>query len=873
MKKIVSIILTVVMLSAVVMTIPFSASAATSPVKSYNSAKPGELLYTVNFNGDSAFTPGSTGVNDAGQMDYTLVENGAGVRIKAKPGAISSQSNLWGGLIKDLPATENTIYSMVYKAKADSNLGMNNSVGVGGWAISESAFQTTAGVYNVYSNHNTKESGGSPSRDQRTALSDGVTKINGYVYVNTNTNPAIATDSDGYVTALVVYDGTTCTFSNYYLAAGATDLKDENSWIKLEERDMPKALNGTNTNYMCFWTYAFYNTIDTTIKDVRYYKEFLWSEVPPSDSTYEDADYGDLLYTFNFKGDEVFTPSRLDRNADQMDYVVSTDGSAVIIKNKDSADGSAANLWGGVVTSLPATAETAYSMVYQIKANDEIAENDTFHIGAWVVGDNEINDTDKVYSSYVYEKDAEYYEDGEGFMTVMAVYNAHPEIVLYGGTPQFSLYILADDEATWIHVETQSMADPDINGYMCFWTSASNSQTDVTIKNASIYKGNLAGTYSVEDLENMTAVLQGAVDDANADLYDLYEKTLMLEYIIAELEETDPTGAAGAIADANDVIDAAALRFEELLADVPDEIRAEILKFEQAIQSGKLDLAGDIAMFGVTCEKVVYYRTIADSLGLDVMDAVYEEVEAALVDAYFVIIENLDTAIDELLTAMAGSNLTTLDNKIENAESAIAAGEEFASIVGDTSFLGEAYAVIYAAEAYSSALKACADVRGDLDDMVDDVQEELDAAKEEIESLLDAVLLLESGLVAKDAALEQTMASLKAVLDAKVVELNQMIAALEAKAAALEAKNASLEKKNADIEAKNADLEKKNTDLEAKDAQLVANDSLIAQACVDLQITVIAVGAAVALSILGNIALAIVLIVSKKKKSKINNND
>ena len=186
MKKIVSIILTVVMLSAVVMTIPFSAFAATSPVKSYNSAKPGELLYTVNFNGDSAFTPVRTNA-DAGQMEYTVVENGAGVRIKAKSAAISSQSNLWGGLIKDLPATENTIYSMVYKAKADSNFGMNNSVGVGGWAISESAFQTTAGVYNVYANHNTKESNGSPSGDQRTALSNGVTKINGYIYVNTNT--------------------------------------------------------------------------------------------------------------------------------------------------------------------------------------------------------------------------------------------------------------------------------------------------------------------------------------------------------------------------------------------------------------------------------------------------------------------------------------------------------------------------------------------------------------------------------------------------------------------------------------------------------------------------------------------------------------
>ena len=861
MKKIISIILTVVMLSAVVMTVPFSAFAATSPVKSYDSAKPGELLYTVDFRGnDGAITLGRTNA-DTAQMDYEVSADGSSVRIYPKSGAIDRQANLWGGLIEDLEATNQTIYSMVYKAKANGTIGKNNSVGVGGWAVSEAAFQTSSGVYNVYSNHNTKDANG-PSEDQRTALSNGITKIGqsesaqGYVY--TKDMSAIDVDADGYVTALVVYDGTTGIFANYYLAEGKTDLKDENSWIKFDERWMYNALNGTDKNYMCFWTYAFYNVVDTTIKDVQYYKEFLWSKSStPSNPTYDEAADGDLLYTFNFNGDARFTPARLDQNAEQMEYTAIDDGAGVIITNKAGADGSVANLWGGVVTDLPATKETTYSMVYQIKGNDEIVNNDAFRIGAWVVGDNGINDTDKVYSNYVYEKDTEYYVDGDGFMTVMVVYNAHPELVAYGDTPQFSSYILAADEADWIHVETQNMDDSDTNGYMCFWTYASNDKIEVTIKNASIYKGNLVGTYSVEDLEKMTNILEEAVENED-DLYVLYEKTAVLEYIVAELDETDPD-AVTAIAAANDVIDAAVVKIGEILEDDQDEISAGIQKFDQALQSGKIDLKNDIIEFNAVYEKVVYYAAIDDFFELGIMDEVLQEVTSVFVQAYIVINENLDSTTDALLGAMSVGNATIANTKIGEVELAIAAGEEFGSIVEDTSFLSEAYAVLYAAKAYLSAVKAVQEEKNNILPQITTVQKNLNAAKAELEQAIEALKAKDAALVAKDTALEKVIADLKAALEAKV-------AALEAKVAALETKNATLEAKNATLEEKDADLEANNATLKANDGTLAANDNILAKAYGNLQIMIIVIGAAVAVSILANIALAIVLIVSKKKK-------
>ena len=264
--------------------------SAPSYFKSYDEAEAGELLYTVNFNGDTAFVPGSAGgANDKGHMTYTVIDNGAGVEIKAKDTAKDSEASLWGGIIKDLEATDKTIYSMVYKAKANGTVGKNNSVGVGGWVISEATFKTTTGIYNVYANHNTVDANGSTA-DQRAALSNGTGKIGSYVMVNTK--DAIAVDVDGFVTALVVYDGTTKTFANYYLKAGATELDNESSWIKFEDQPMAAALGG-NKNYMCFWTYTFYACIDTTIKDVQYYKEFLWPVSNGSD--------------YNMSGDTVMT--------------------------------------------------------------------------------------------------------------------------------------------------------------------------------------------------------------------------------------------------------------------------------------------------------------------------------------------------------------------------------------------------------------------------------------------------------------------------------------------------------------------------------------------------------------------------------------
>ena len=76
MKK---LLVTLIALMLVIGT-TFAVSATTaSPVKSYDSAAMGDLLYTVNFNGDSAFQPARLGDND--NMNYTVSPDGSTLTI------------------------------------------------------------------------------------------------------------------------------------------------------------------------------------------------------------------------------------------------------------------------------------------------------------------------------------------------------------------------------------------------------------------------------------------------------------------------------------------------------------------------------------------------------------------------------------------------------------------------------------------------------------------------------------------------------------------------------------------------------------------------------------------------------------------------
>ncbi|MBQ9113127.1 MAG: hypothetical protein IJY08_06060 [Clostridia bacterium] len=235
----------------------FVVSAAdASPVKDYATANDGDLLYTVNFKGDSAFTPA---VIHGTEMDYVVSEDGSSVTIKGNGGA-DSKANFWGGKITGLDYSASTIYTMTYKVTSKANDTKNNSIGVGGVLTSAIDGGETKWLNN-YSNHGVSE-----ANTPRSSISISANKQKGTEgkpsgdYVSWK-ELAIAKDADGYVDMMIVFDGVNNKMTTYVLGS-------DNNWIKLEAMTVfPQ-----NGNAICLITYAYYQAVNTTVKDVKYYK-------------------------------------------------------------------------------------------------------------------------------------------------------------------------------------------------------------------------------------------------------------------------------------------------------------------------------------------------------------------------------------------------------------------------------------------------------------------------------------------------------------------------------------------------------------------------------------------------------------------------
>ncbi|MBQ8213439.1 MAG: hypothetical protein IJZ80_05455, partial [Clostridia bacterium] len=259
MKKTLSLILSLIMiLTLTVSVIPASAEgSATEPV------------YEVNFSGDAKFSPKPIG-NAANNFEYTVGDNGASLTVKGKSGGTDKTESYWGGAITGLTADNTTVYTMIYKAKANGTLGKNNSVGVGGWIVNGDV--NGAMFYNNYTNHNTVGENNSTA-DRRAALSKANAKIGSYKMFSELS--AFAEDANGFVTMKQVYDGVASTISSYILAKDKTG-ENEADWIKIESQPMSVG----SSDVFGFMIYSYYNVIDTTLKDVKIYKQSVEQSVP-----------------------------------------------------------------------------------------------------------------------------------------------------------------------------------------------------------------------------------------------------------------------------------------------------------------------------------------------------------------------------------------------------------------------------------------------------------------------------------------------------------------------------------------------------------------------------------------------------------------
>ena len=268
-------LLTFIMMFSSVLTVGAS-EVTESKVIDYASAEEGELLYTVDFSGkDGVFAPVPVGAA-AKHFDYIVSEAGNELTVKGRADGLDKTACYWGGTFAGLEANKETFYTMVYKVKANGTVGKNNSVGIGGWILD--AKVENYQFYNNYSNHNTITAEGSID-DRRSAISVADQKQAEYVMWNTIGEYAI--DEEGFVTAMLEFDGINGEVRSFVLAANAGDGSASSDWINIETRRM--AIDD-NPDAMGFMVYSFYNAVDTTIKDVALYKGAIYESEAAEDT-------------------------------------------------------------------------------------------------------------------------------------------------------------------------------------------------------------------------------------------------------------------------------------------------------------------------------------------------------------------------------------------------------------------------------------------------------------------------------------------------------------------------------------------------------------------------------------------------------------
>ena len=358
MKKILSAILALTMILALVAAMGITASAADL----YDSAKDGDVLYSINFKGDDVFTPTAFRVVEEGALDVQVSDDGSS--FTASYLVATGAHAFWGGQIKGLTYGPNKTYTISMKvaiptyidetgAEKDKNAGVfvNFPTNTDPADVTDIGFRTLFGYY------------GTPHRQNSLSHAAG-TKISGryvsnYDYTKTNL-PTL--DSEGFVDLDIVVSGKTMTvYLNdvYYDEADVlvADLAEE----------------GTNLG---FSTYLYNQFAKITVKDAKIYKgntvtnptypDYYQGTTGEFVTNYESAKTGDLLFTPDFgRSDAGFRP-RVQRASDK--YNITTDKGYIKFENTGA---NSACWYGGFVYGLDVTADTRYTYDWKVKSNNQ----------------------------------------------------------------------------------------------------------------------------------------------------------------------------------------------------------------------------------------------------------------------------------------------------------------------------------------------------------------------------------------------------------------------------------------------------------------------------------------------------------------------
>lgn len=251
-------------------------SLAASPVKDYATANDGDLLYTVNFNGDEAFTPGK--IVNGGIFNFTPVENGTGIEIKGagfkEDGTTKDQGTIWGGKIPSLAANATTVYTMTFKIwMNNTDGGLNTYGGKDCFAGVGGMWESTANKwYSFTSNYFTATP---ENRAYSMRKNSGTQKIGDEACAGVFAEDlSYAEDANGFVTMRLTFDGPSATYTAYIQAK-------DGSWTKIIDAPYTVA----DGDCVAFCIYSQRSVTHAIVKDVNIYKGAPAASTPSTPST------------------------------------------------------------------------------------------------------------------------------------------------------------------------------------------------------------------------------------------------------------------------------------------------------------------------------------------------------------------------------------------------------------------------------------------------------------------------------------------------------------------------------------------------------------------------------------------------------------
>lgn len=247
-----------------------------SPVKDYATAEDGELLYTFDFSGkDGVLDLRNIGGKHADEYFYYIPSaDGTSLQVYGREDAGEDKyTAYYGATIPSLEANFSTTYTFTYKVAMHGKGGRDNSVGIGAYFTSGYT-DSSLSAYHLYGNYSTSSFTGDIST-RRSSLSINNMKQNEYVMWSTLR--AYEVDEDGFITAMLVYEGATLTLTAYIRAEGAGDGSKESDWVKVEE-----LIYVPGDDCMGFFIYAYYvDIVNVTVKDAKLYKGKIFASDEP----------------------------------------------------------------------------------------------------------------------------------------------------------------------------------------------------------------------------------------------------------------------------------------------------------------------------------------------------------------------------------------------------------------------------------------------------------------------------------------------------------------------------------------------------------------------------------------------------------------